>query len=81
MSMMLASHPSVCIRSYEDLLPCLVEENANTFVDADWIILRKVKTVEAKEEFAEGWRLATMYQLRVDPKRVCLHFGRNEYEG
>ena len=68
-------------RSYEDLLSCLIEESDDTFVDADWTILDKVKIVESKEEFPKGWRLATMYQLRVDPKRVCLYFGDKEYEG
>lgn len=37
--------------------------------------------MEAKDEYAKGWRLATMYQLCADPKRVCLHFGGKEYEG
>ncbi len=68
-------------RTYEDLAPCLVEESDNTFVDADWSVLDKVKTVESKEEFPKGWRSATMYQLRVNPKRVCLYFGGEEYEG
>ena len=68
-------------RTYEDLVPCLVEESDDTFVDADWIAVSKVKTVESKEEFPKGWRVATMYQLRVNPKRVCLYFGGEEYEG
>lgn len=69
-------------RSYEDLVPWLVEESENIFVDADWRIVDKnVKIVESKEEFPAGWRLATIYQLRVEPKRICLHFGGEEYEG
>lgn len=69
------------IRMYDDLVPCLVEESDDTFVDADWRFLAKVKTVESKEEHSKGWRLATMYQLCVDPTRVCLYFGDKEYEG
>ena len=50
-------------------------------VDADWIAAREVKTVESKEEYPKGWRPATLYRLRVNPKRVCLYFGGEEYEG
>ena len=49
--------------------------------DADWIAARKVKTVESKEEYPKGWRPATLYRLRVNPKRVCLYFSGEEYEG
>jgi len=72
---------ALMIRTYEDLVPCLVEESDNKFVDADWIAGREVKTVESKEEFPKGWRLATLYRLRVNLKRVCLYFGGEEYEG
>ena len=67
-------------RSYKELLPCLVDED-DSFVDDDWKILAEVKTVEPVEEFTEGWRNATLYQLREDPQRVCLFFGDDEYEG
>ena len=67
-------------RSYDELLPCLVDEGEQ-FSDDDWNILGKVKTVEPVEEFAEGWRTVTLYQSREDPERVCLFFGDDEYEG
>ena len=67
-------------RSYKELVQCLVDQDAK-FVDADWQVLAKVKTVEPVEEFAEGWRHATLYQLRQDPVKVCLFFGDDEYEG
>ena len=38
-----------CNRTYEDLVPCLVEESDNKFVDADWIAAREVKTVEPRK--------------------------------
>ena len=33
------------------------------------------------EEFAEGWRKATLYQSLQDHSRVCLFFGDDQYEG
>ena len=86
-------------RSYKELIGCVVEED-DTFVDADWMLLRQVKTltycvhilshtrtpkqvktVEPVEDFPNGWRSGSLYQLRADPKRVCLYFGDDEYEG
>ena len=43
--------------------------------------IAKVKTVEPVEQYPDGWRSATMYQLIADPTRVCLFFGDKEYEG
>ena len=71
-------------RSYRELLPCLVDETDDqqrTFVDADWVLISKVQTVEPIDEFPAGYRDATLYQLRSDPKQVCLFFGNEEYEG
>ena len=67
-------------RSYNELLPCLIEQDQR-FVDKDWVILVKVKTVEPVEEFEEGWRDATLYQWCTDPTKMCLYFGDDEYEG
>ena len=67
-------------RSYDELIQCLVDEEEK-FVDTDWKSLAEVKTVEPVEEFAEGWRKATLYQSLQDPSRVCLFFGDDEYEG
>ena len=33
------------------------------------------------EDFPNGWRSGSLYQLRADPKRVCIYFGDEEYEG
>ena len=41
----------------------------------------KVKTVEPVEDFPNGWRSGSLYQLRADPHRVCIYFGDDEYEG
>ena len=73
-------------RSYEELIGCLIEDGENDedcelFVDADWKVIADIKTIESVSEFAAGWRPATLYQLRSDPKRVCLYFGDEEYEG
>ena len=69
-------------RSYRELLPCLVDENdQRTFVDVDWVLISKVQTVEPIDEFPIGYRDATLYQLRSDPKKVCLFFGNEDYEG
>jgi hypothetical protein len=37
--------------------------------------------VENKDEFAVGWREATLYRLVGDLTRVCLFFGGTDYEG
>ena len=45
------------------------------------VSLSQVRTVEPVSEFAAGWRPAKLYRSRADPKRACLYFGDNEYEG
>ena len=67
-------------RSYKQLVHCLVEED-NEFVDDDWEIVGRVKTVEPVSAFPDGFRLATVYRLCDDHDRVCLYFGEQEYEG
>ena len=41
----------------------------------------QVRTVEPVSEFAAGWRNAMLYRSRAEPKRACLYFGDDEYEG
>ena len=47
------THTTHMIRSHDELIPCLVDEEEK-FVDDDWKVLAEVKTVEPVEEFAEG---------------------------
>ena len=68
------------IRSYKQLVHCVVEED-NEFVDDDWEIIGDVKTVEPVSEFPDGFRCATVYRLCDDHDRICLYFGEQEYEG
>ena len=37
--------------------------------------------MEPVEDFPNGWRSGSLYQLRADPNRVCIYFGDDEYEG
>ena len=79
------SHMRTCLRSYDQLVNCLVDEDngnsSDVFVESDWVELMQVKVVEAVDEFPEGWRMATIYRLCKDPEKVCLYFGGDEYEG
>ena len=61
-------------------MSCLIDEG-DEFVDTDWDIVAKIKTVETTTEFVSGWRDATLYRLCDDHERVCLYFGGDEYEG
>ena len=74
---------STCNRTYNQLVGCLVDDDSDedVFVDADWLVSTQVKVVEAVDEFPDGWRTATVYQLRANPEQVCLYFGEEEYEG
>lgn len=45
------------------------------------VSLSQVRTVEPVSEFTAGWRPAKLYRSHADPKRACLYFGDNEYEG
>ena len=58
----------------------MVDED-NEFVDDDWEIVAHIKTVEPVTEFPDGFRAATVYRLCDDHDRVCLYFGKDEYEG
>ena len=57
------------------------DEDAYSFVDAEWEAIAQVKTVEPKDEYQAGWRHATLYQYRSDNSKVCLFFGDLDYEG
>lgn len=60
-------------RSYQELLPCLVsDEDENVFVDSEWILYAQVQTVESIDEFPTGYRDATLYQSKTDPKQVSM---------
>ena len=51
------------------------------FSDSEWKEVKTVKTVESVDEFPDGWRTAVLYTLIKNPKRACLYFGDEEYEG
>ena len=77
-----ASHTHThTIRSYKELVGCVVSVGDGEFVDADWDKVTEVKTVESVSDFPAGWRTATLYKLHADPNSFCLYFGDEEYEG
>ena len=73
-------NPTLHDRSYKQLIHCLVDDD-NEFVDEDWEVIARVKTVESVSEFPDGFRPATVYRLCDDHDRVCLYFGEQECEG
>ena len=59
-------------------VPASASPGASVFVDAHWS--RELENIEV-QELDGTWRGVTLFRHKQEPTRVCIWFGKEEYEG